>query len=148
MFGAIEMNNETLTVPISQELKLVKLKNVEHSKEIIKWLTTLLKESESLYSPLTEEINHPNENFFVIKDNGVIMPAYILCDRYEALVLWVHESCRKKGYARFMIRAKDIRYAIAAPDSVPFWLKIGFKRVDNSFSTAPIRVRRKKAQSK
>jgi hypothetical protein len=121
-------------------LKLVKIGTYPNCDEIITYLIGMLKESET--GALTEEINLPTSYFFVIEDNGVIMPAYILCDRYEALVLWVHKSCRGKGYGKFMVSNRDIRYAVVLESAIPFWLKIGFRRVDNSFSSGPVRVRK------
>jgi hypothetical protein len=124
-------------------LKLVKLKNVRNKKEIIKWLITLLKETETIYSPLIEEINHPTEEFFIIKDEDNFIPAYILCDKDEALVLWVHESFRNRGYANFMIKTMNVKYAVASPTSILFWQRVGFERVSNSMCSGPIRVKKK-----
>lgn len=123
-------------------LKIIKIKNIPNASEIILWLVTLLKESENHYNPLIEEINLPSKDFFILKDCDIIMPAYILCKEDEALVLWVHKSCRKRGYAKFMINSMNIRYAIAAPESIVFWEKIGFKKLDSNLSSGPIRFRR------
>jgi len=104
-------------------LTLVKLKNISNNEEIINWLINLLKESKS--GPLTKEINFPNKNFFILKKDDTIIPAYIFCKKDEAIVLWVHETCRRNGYAKFMINTLGINYAIAAPESFIFWSKMG-----------------------
>jgi len=117
-------------------MKLVKIKNLPNKIEIIKWLTELILESESSYCPLIEQNNLPNENFYVIVNTDII-PAYISTKNNEALVLWVHKDFRNKGYAKFMINTLGIKYTIAAPSSIPFWQKLGFKRKNNS-SSGPI----------
>ena len=117
-------------------MKLVKLKNVPNKNEIISWLIKLLKESESNYSPLIEENNYPNKEFFILINGDKIIPAYIECKKDEALVLWVHESCRKQGYAKFMINKMGIKYAIAAPDSIQFWKTMGFNQISSSSGPA------------
>ena len=125
--------------------KLIKIKSLPNSQDIIVKLTELLLTTEPSHSPLVEEINHPNGNFYVVIDNhviqnnnGVIIPGYIEVKGDEALVLWIHPDYRNKGYARFMITKLGIKYAVAAPSSIPFWEKLGFQRVNKS---GPIEMR-------
>ena len=121
-------------------LKLTKIKNLSNSRDIIIWLTELLIESESSNSPLVQKINYPNKEFYILIDKDVIIPAYIQIKGDETLVLWIHKDYRKKGYAKFMIATLGIKYAIAAPSSIPFWEKIGFRRI-NRLGSGPIEMR-------
>ena len=118
--------------------KLIKIKNLPNSKDIIVGLRELLLATEPPGSPLVGEINHPNGNFYVVIDKGIIIPGYIEVKGDEALVLWIHKDYRNKGYARFMITKLGIKYAVAAPSSIPFWEKLGFRRVSKS---GPVEMR-------
>lgn len=125
-------------------MNLVKIKTFSNKDEVVKWLTNLLLDSESPFSPLVQEVNRPNENFYVLIDeNGAIIPSYILNKGDEALVLWVYKDFRKKGYASFMVSELNIKFAVAAPDSVSFWEKMGFKRMNGKFTSGPIIMRKK-----
>lgn len=117
-------------------MKLVKIKNLPNKQEIIKWLINLLIESESSYSPLISESIHPTENFYILTYNKILLPAYILSKDNEALVLWVHKDYRKKGYGKFMVNTLGIKHAVAAPRSIHFWEKLGFKRISNGSGKA------------
>ena len=121
-------------------LKLVKIRKLKYREDIIEWLIKLLLESESCYSPLIEKINHPNDNFFILTHNDIIIPAYIEIKGDEALVLWVHQSYRNKGYAKFMITTLGIKYAIAAPSSIPFWKKLGFQQM-STVNSGPVEMK-------
>ena len=121
-------------------LKLMKIKNLPNSRDIIIWLTGLLLESEPSNSPLIEKINYPNKEFYILICDNIIIPAYIQIKGDEALVLWIHKYYRNKGYAKFMIATLDIKYAVAAPASIPFWEKIGFRRI-NRLGCGPIEMR-------
>ncbi len=120
--------------------KLIKIKNLPNSQDILIGLIELLLASEPSHSPLVEKINHPNGDFYVIIDRGIIIPGYIEVKGDEALVLWIHPDYRNKGYAKFMINTLGIKYAVAAPSSIPFWEKLGFRRV-NKFSSGPTEMR-------
>jgi len=50
-------------------MKLTKIKHIKDNKNVIKWLINLLITSESSYSPLIEEINHPTNNFYILLIN-------------------------------------------------------------------------------
>jgi hypothetical protein len=122
-------------------MKLVKIKNLPNNQEIIKWLIDLLMDSESSYSPLINKTCYPTIEYYLIKDNDIIIPAYILYENKEALVLWVHKDYRKNGYAKFMVKSLGIKYAVAAPTSIPFWKKLGFKQMSNPYASGPAVMR-------
>lgn len=124
-------------------MNLVKIESFSNKEEIIKWLTSLLLENESPFSPLVQQNNRPNEKFYVVtNENGTIIPSFIYNKGDEAVLLWVHKNFRKKGYATFMLSRLKINYAVAAPDSVPFWEKVGFKRMNTKFASGPIVMRK------
>lgn len=122
-------------------MRLVKLKNVPNKEETIARLISLLKQSESPQSPLVEDINHPNQHFYVVIKDDVVVPAYILVKDDEALVLWVHRDFRNNGYGKFMVQNMNIRYVTALPSSVSFWKQIGFRTTHGMRDSGPIRMK-------
>lgn len=81
------------------------------------------------------------DKLYIVEDNGVLMPAYILINGDEAVILWVDASRRRNGYAKFMVDSLGIKYCVAMESSVPFWRSIGFQQL-NSNSGGEIRMRR------
>lgn len=123
---------------------IIKIKNLSknfNKEEIIEKLIFLVKTNEK-YSPLAEEINLPNKNFYIVLKEGKIIPAYALVKDNEALVLWVNKDYRRKGYAKLLINSLNIKYTIAYPPSVKFWESLGFVSRSHS-GCGPIEMYRK-----
>jgi GNAT superfamily N-acetyltransferase len=123
---------------------IIKIKNLPkhfNKEEIIKELIFLVQSDEK-YSPLAEEINLPNKNFYIVLKEEKIIPAYALVKDNEALVLWVNKDYRRKGYAKLLINTLNIKYTIAYPPSVKFWESLGFVSRSHS-GCGPIEMYRK-----
>jgi GNAT superfamily N-acetyltransferase len=127
---------------------IIKIKNLPknfNKEEIISQLIFLVQSDEK-YSPLAEEINLPNKNFYVVVEKhtkeGKIIPAYALVKDNEVLVLWVHKDYRRKGYGKLLINSLNIKHTVAYPPSVKFWESLGFISRSHS-GCGPIEMYRK-----
>ena len=132
-------------------MKLVKIKSLPDADEVISWLVDLVKNDEMNTGswPLALPSYTPDGNFYVVEDQDsqddrIVMPAYIMAIGDEALVLWVDKSCRRKGYAKFMVNSLGIRYCVAIESSVPFWKSLGFKQLNghSNYNQGGIRMKR------
>jgi GNAT superfamily N-acetyltransferase len=123
-------------------MKAVKLKNVPNKRAVLQWLIGVVKadKANSGNWPLAQPINLPTEEFYVVMRDGETIPAYLYVKNHEALVLWVSESHRKQGYARFLLNSLNVKYTVAHEPSLKFWESLGFKRL--SHGNGPIEMKR------
>lgn len=114
-------------------MKAVKIKRLPNKDEVLGMLTSAVRGDEANNGnwPLAQLINLPTEDFYVVVEDGKIIPAYAYVKNDEALVLWVAKAYRKLGYARFLINSLQVKYAVAHEPSVKFWESVGFKRISH-----------------
>jgi GNAT superfamily N-acetyltransferase len=123
-------------------MKVVKIKRLPNKKDVLEMLIRLVEGDDCNNGnwPLAQPINLPTEDFYVVVEDGKIIPAYIHVKNDEALVLWVAKPYRKLGYARFLINSLQVKYAVAHEPSVKFWKSVGFKRI--SHGNGPVQMKR------
>lgn len=100
-------------------MKVRKLRNVPKRQKVIEWLVERLK-ADALNTvgwPMMAFSNRPDNpvnlgNIYVLEHKSSIVPAYILVNHDEALVLWVDAAWRGHGYAKFMVDTLSIKYCI------------------------------------
>lgn len=122
-----------------QTTRVRKLRNVPKRDKVIDWLIEKL-EADPLKNdswPMLSIINRPDypanlDRLYILEDKGVLVPAHIIVDGDEAVILWVDPNRRGNGYAKFMIDALQIKYCAALESSVEFWKKIGFQQLNSN----------------
>ncbi len=103
-------------------MKVIKIKNVK-DKTILAELIEFVKDFN-----FGNWIMPTGESYTVV-DEGEIIPCYISVKGDEALTLWVSPSCRGLGYAKFLVKSLNIKYATALPSSLQFWRSLNFKEI-------------------
>ena len=97
-----------------------------------------LNESEKAY--LIESVKNDKERFFTdlptnssytIRDNGIIIPAFINIENDVATLLWINKDFRRKGYGSFLINSFNIKYVQAHHSSISFWKALNFNMVNS-----------------
>jgi hypothetical protein len=83
----------------------------------------------------------PNDESYTIKENDIIIPAFINIKNDTATLLWVSKEFRKKGYglttcsfhslSRFLVNCFNINYTQAHYTSIPFWKSLGFSIINS-----------------
>ena len=73
----------------------------------------------------------PNDESYTIKENDIIIPAFINIKNDTATLLWVSKEFRKKGYGKFLVNCFNIKYTQAHYTSVPFWKSLGFSIINS-----------------
>lgn len=131
-------------------MRMRKLRNVPRRDRVIDWLIDRLQADEMNGGgwPMLSIVNRPDyplnlDKIYILEDKGILMPAYILINDDEAVILWVDASRRRNGYAKFMVETMGIRYCVALESSVPFWRAIGFDQLSSGNKNGgEIRMRR------
>lgn len=105
-------------------MKVIKFKKLQNGEK-----EYLIKQIKNDKDRFFNEL--PNDDSYTIKENDTIIPAFINIKNDIAILLWVNEKFRKKGYGKFLVESLNIKYTQAYYTSIPFWKSLGFKTVNS-----------------
>lgn len=101
-------------------MKVCKIKKLKNRDEILRNINLKID---------INDWKRPEEDSFIIIENGIIIPAYMTIKDDCVETLWVDKEYRRKGYGNFLVKSVSAKYAIVLESSVSFWESLGFRRI-------------------